>query len=212
MGFRDFTDFNLAMLGNKRVLEVCDNEKRAEVASVCWSLWKARNDFVWNKNYTRLNVVIAKVKKFLLQWNIAQKNKQPSRYPNLIEGDEKEFWVAPQIKYMKISADAANFSEYNASGLAFIARDDHGDLVQARTQYLSGIVSSTMAEVLAIKEALSWIKSKDRSKVVVESDCLTAIRAIRNKTPIVSHLGHVVHSCRNMLILLNDLLIWRRTN
>ncbi|KAL8127617.1 hypothetical protein AgCh_014499 [Apium graveolens] len=115
---------------------------------------------------------------FLLQWNIAQKNKQPSRYPNLVEGDGNELWVAPHIEYMKISADATIFSEYNASGLTLIARDDHGDLVQARTQYLLGMVSSNMAEVLEIKEALSWIKSKGWSKVVVESDCLAAIQAI----------------------------------
>ncbi|KAL8096143.1 hypothetical protein AgCh_037190, partial [Apium graveolens] len=175
----------------QRVLEVCDNEKRAEVASVCWSVWKARNDFVWNKNYTRLNVVIAKARQFLLQWNIAQKNKQPSRYPNLVEGDGNELWVAPQIEYMKISADAALFSEYNASVLALIARDDHGDLVKARTQYLPGMVSSIMAEALAIKEVLSWIKSKGWRKVVVESDCLTAIQAIRSKTPMVSPLGKI---------------------
>ncbi|KAL8146344.1 hypothetical protein AgCh_004183 [Apium graveolens] len=74
--------------------------------------------------------------------------------------DGKELWVAPQIEYMKFSAYAAIFSEYNASGYALIVRDDHGDLVQARTQYLPSMVSSTMAEVLAIKEALSWIKSK----------------------------------------------------
>lgn len=117
----------------QRVLEVCDRERRAEISSVCWSLWKARNEFVWNKNYTRLNVVIAKAKQFLLQWSIAQNTKQPSRYPNLVEGDGKEVWVAPQFEYMKISADATTFSEYNASGMGLIARDDQGMLVQART-------------------------------------------------------------------------------
>ncbi|KAL8131372.1 hypothetical protein AgCh_007343 [Apium graveolens] len=124
------------------------------------------------------------------------------------EGDGKELWVAPQIEYMKISADATIFSKYNASGLALIARDDHGDLVQARTRYLPGMVSSIMAEVLAIKEALSWIKSNGWSKVVVESDCLTAIQAIRSKTPMVSPLGQVVQSCRNMLVESNTVSLF----
>ncbi|KAL8093147.1 hypothetical protein AgCh_035148 [Apium graveolens] len=120
----------------------------------------------------------------------------------------KEFWVAPQIEYMKISADAAIFSEYNASGLALIARDDHGDLVQARTRYLPGMVSSIMVEALTIKEALSWIKIKGRSKVVVESDCLIAIQVIRSKTPMVSLLGQVVQSCRNILVKSNTVSLF----
>ncbi|KAL8117175.1 uncharacterized protein LOC141724971 [Apium graveolens] len=109
---------------------------------------------------------------------------------------------------MKISAYATIFSGYNASGLALIARDDHGDLIQARTQYLPGMVSSIMAETLAIKEALSCIKSKGWSKVVVESDCLTVIQAIRSKTPMVSPLGRVVQSCRNMLVESNTVSLF----
>lgn len=185
-------DYSFVQWWQQVLEEVCDKEKRAEVATVCWSLWKARNEFVWNKNYTRLNVVIAKAKQFLLQWSIAQKSKQPSRYPNFVEGDGKELWVAPQMDHMKISADAAMFSEYESFGFDLVARDDKGALIHARTRYMSGMVSTTMAEVMAIKEALSWIKSKGWSKVVVESDCLAAIQAIRSKTPMTSPLGQII--------------------
>ncbi|KAL8155665.1 hypothetical protein AgCh_000896 [Apium graveolens] len=173
----------------QRILEVCDNEKRAQIAAVCWSLWKARNELTWNKNFTRLNVVIAQAKQFLLQWSIAQKSKPQSHFPYYVEGDGQEVWVAPQIEYMKISADAAVFNEYNSTGLGLIARDDNGELIQARTQYKAGMISSTMAEALAIKEALSWIKAMGWSKVLVESDCLIAIQAIRSKAPLFSPFG-----------------------
>ncbi|KAL8131281.1 hypothetical protein AgCh_007272 [Apium graveolens] len=192
----------------QKIFEVCAKEKIAEVASVCWSLWKAKNEFVWNKNYTRLNVVIAKATQFLLQWNLAQKIKQPSRYHNFIEGDGKEFWVAPQSEYMKISADAATFLEYNASGLAFVVRDDHGELLQAHTKLLPGLVSAAMAEAVVIKEVISWIKRTGCSKVVVESDSLIVVQAIRSKTPMVSPLGQVVQSCRDMLAELNTVSLF----
>ncbi|XP_074361524.1 uncharacterized protein LOC141701782 [Apium graveolens] len=170
----------------QRILEVCDNEKRAQIAAVCWSLWKARNELTWNKNFTRLNVVIAQAKQFLLQWSIAQKSKPQSRFPCYVEGDGQEVWVAPQIDYMKIWVDAAVFNEYNSTGLGLIVRDEQGELIQAKTKYKAGMISSTMAEALAIKEALSWIKA---SKVLVESDCLTAIQAIRSKAPLLSPFG-----------------------
>ncbi|XP_074373498.1 uncharacterized protein LOC141713827 [Apium graveolens] len=88
----------------EKVLEVCDNEKRAEVVTVCWSIWKVRNELVWNKKYTRINVVIARAKQYLLQWKLAQKQKSQSQYPYFVEGDGKELWVAPQTDYMKASS------------------------------------------------------------------------------------------------------------
>ncbi|KAL8124124.1 hypothetical protein AgCh_011939 [Apium graveolens] len=192
----------------QRILEVCDNEKRAQIAAVCWSLWKARNELTWNKNFTRLNVVIAQAKQFLLQWSIAQKSKPQSHFPYYVEGDGQEVWVAPQIEYMKISADAAVFNEYNSTGLGLIARDDNGELIQARTQYKAGMISSTMAEALAIKEALSWIKAMGWSKVLVESDCLIAIQAIRSKAPLLSPFGQVIQDCRKMLEDLNTVSLF----
>lgn len=192
----------------ERILEVCDNEKRAEVATVCWSLWKARNELVWNKKYTRLNVVIAKAKQFLLQWNLAQKEKPQSRFPYFVEGDGQNLWVVPQVDYMKISVDAAIFTEYNASGMGLIVRDDKGELIQAKTKCTFGMLSANMAEAMAIKEALSWIKDKDWRKVVVETDCLTAVQAIRSKAPLLSPFGHVIQSCRNMLEDLNTVSLF----
>lgn len=192
----------------EKVLEVCDNEKRAEVATICWSLWRARNVLIWNKKYTQLNVVIANAKQYLLQWRIAQKNTTQPRYPYFAEGDGLEIWVAPQVDYMKISVDAATFCEYNAYGLGMVARNDKGELIQAKSKCRFGIVSVHMAEALAIKEALSWIQDRGWSKVVVESDCLTAIQAIRSKVSMRSPYGHVIHSCRNMLEGLNTVSLF----
>lgn len=46
-----------------------------------------------------------------------------------------------------------------------------------------------MAEALGIKEALSWVKKSNRVNIVVESDCLLAVQAIRNSYTIHSYMG-----------------------
>ncbi|KAL8157546.1 hypothetical protein AgCh_002304 [Apium graveolens] len=181
-----------------RVLDIWDREKQAEVATVCWSLWKARNELVWNKYYTRVNVVIAKAKQYLLQWNIAQKNKSHSHYPYLMEGDGNEVWVAPKISFMKISVDAAIFSEYNASGLGVIARDNRGELTQAITKCNFGLISAIMAEAIAVKEALRWLKSES----------LTVVQAIRSKVLMRSPFGQVIQCCCDMLQDLNTVSLF----
>lgn len=70
-----------------------------------------------------------------------------------MEGDGNEFWVAPEVDYMKISVDATVVSEYNASGIGLVARDSKGELIQARTKCNFGLVSANLAEAMAVKEA-----------------------------------------------------------
>ncbi|XP_074346913.1 uncharacterized protein LOC141685724 [Apium graveolens] len=192
----------------EKVFEDCNNEKRAEVVSVCWSLWKARNDLIWNRKYTRVNVVLANAKQGLLQWILAQKKVVQPHFSHSVEGDGSELWVAPQMDHMKISVDAAIFPEHNAYGVGFVVRNDRGELVQARTKCSTGLDSPYMAEAIAIKEALSWIQDRGWSKIVVESDCLTAVQAVRSKVPMRSPFGDVIQSCRNMLASFNTVSLF----
>lgn len=86
-----------------------DNDKRAIITSVCWSIWKARNEVVWQKKYTRVFVVIARAKQYLEQWRFAQNKVLMFRFPNLVEGDGRSVWVQPQGLTIKVSVDAATF-------------------------------------------------------------------------------------------------------
>ncbi|XP_074347322.1 uncharacterized protein LOC141686169 [Apium graveolens] len=112
------------------------------------------------------------------------------------------------MDYIKNSVDAAILTEFNASGMGLVMRNDKGELIIARTKCNMGMVSVNMTEALAIKEVLSWIKSEDRNNVVVESDCLTAIQAIRSKATLTSPFGQVIQSCRDILLGLNTVCLF----
>lgn len=60
-----------------------------------------------------------------------------------------------------------------------------------------------MVEAIAIKEALSWVKQENWQQVVVESDCLMAVQAIRSKVSMISPFGRVIEECRQLLHVLN---------
>ncbi|XP_074327241.1 uncharacterized protein LOC141665157 [Apium graveolens] len=107
------------------------------------------------------------------------------------------------MDYMKISVDASIFTEFNASGMGLVVRNDKGELITARKKCNMGMVSVNMAEALAIKEVLSWIKSEDWNKVVVESDCLTAIQVIRSKATLTSPFGQSTNKVAHELARLS---------
>lgn len=60
------------------------------------------------------------------------------------------------------------------------------------------------AEAIAVKEALSWIMQMKWPKVILESDCLIVIQAIRSKTPMRSRFGEIIAECRRHLQCLNN--------
>ncbi|XP_074376894.1 uncharacterized protein LOC141718412 [Apium graveolens] len=99
-----------------QVIEMTDKRKGTEVAAVWWSNWKARNEVVWNRKYTRVYMVIAQAKKYLDQWSNAQKSAACTSFPQLYEGDGDYTWVRPQESMIKVSVDASTFQETNASG------------------------------------------------------------------------------------------------
>lgn len=55
-----------------------------------------------------------------------------------------------------------------------------------------------MAEIMGIREALSWVKRKSWNKVVIESDSLLADQAIRSSKVELSYLGRLVRECKDL--------------
>ncbi|XP_074323097.1 uncharacterized protein LOC141660037 [Apium graveolens] len=146
------------------ILESCDNNKRAEVAVVCRSLWKAMNEVVWNKKFTRLYIIIARAKQYLEKWRHAQR-------------------------------------------LGLVVRDSDGAMILAKTVRINEVLDLEMAEVMAIKEALSWTKNQTWQKITIESDCLVVVHSIRSRAPMSSPFGRIVQQCRGLMQEQNGLLI-----
>ena len=64
-----------------------------------------------------------------------------------------------------------------------VARDVTGMVIQAKALVHKGPVTPVLAEAMAVKEALSWIDTMEWPHVILVSDCLVVIQAIRSTTP-----------------------------
>ncbi|KAL8113726.1 hypothetical protein AgCh_020862 [Apium graveolens] len=69
-------------------------------------------------------------------------------------------------------------------------------------------MNPTLAEVLAIKEALSWTKDWMEKTITIESDCLVVIQLIRSATSLRSRLGKVIMKCRTLVRELNNVRLY----
>ncbi|XP_074373929.1 uncharacterized protein LOC141714300 [Apium graveolens] len=140
------------------VLSTCNLKKQAECITLCWALWRARNDLVWNQRSSTVNRTVAAVKQYLTQWSLSQgKSSSMASLQPIVKGDGAETWVKPNPHSVKVSVDAAVFDDKEAVGFGLVARDSDNNLIQARTRIHNRHTIPVLAESMAIKEALSWI-------------------------------------------------------
>lgn len=175
------------------------NSMIPKIAMLLWSVWKARNMVIWQDTYQHVDEVLRTARSTLDQWIEAQaKNFVPS-IGNLHTMDGKELWTKPSQQTIKINLDAALFDSDNMVGYGLCARDHTGRLIDARAVCQRGRTSAVLAEALAFKEALSWIKSKQWHNVLIETDCLKVVQALRSSLTFTSPLGLVIADCKQLM-------------
>lgn len=174
----EYTDFSTWLYS---VMKMKNSRHKAEIVTLCWAIWKARNDWLWNKKRSVVNGVVAAAKEYLTLWTETQGRFFTVHLQPQIEGDGAVLWVKPKRNSVKVSVDAATFNDQGAFGIGLIARDDNGYLLQARSKLFQGMVDAAVAEIMAIKEALSWLIQMRWQEVILESDCLGVVQAIRSK-------------------------------
>uniref|UniRef100_A0A803PGU3 RNase H type-1 domain-containing protein n=1 Tax=Cannabis sativa TaxID=3483 RepID=A0A803PGU3_CANSA len=183
-------------------------EKQCLVAALCWAVWGARNDVVWQGKPINISAIVAFARSYLDQWQNAQKTQIESSWSDLQDYDGTERWIKPQNNSIKINVDAAIFEGQNRFGGAIVIRDHNGFLIEGHTKLHQGNIAPSVAEALSFREALSWIKDHQSYPVWVEIDCLLVIQALRSSTSLTSYFGCVIQECKAMLANLSNVYFY----
>lgn len=126
----------------------------------------------------------------------------------MMEGDGASSWVKPQSYIVKVTVDAATFKDREEFGLGLVARDSNGGLIQAKAVLHHGTVVPELAEVMAVKEALSWVEQMRWEKVILETGSLVTVQAIRSRVYMRSPFGLIVEECRRKIEQLNNFYLY----
>uniref|UniRef100_A0A803PF19 Reverse transcriptase domain-containing protein n=1 Tax=Cannabis sativa TaxID=3483 RepID=A0A803PF19_CANSA len=140
-------------------------EKQHLAAALCWAIWGARNDVVWQKKSINVSAIVVSAKSYLDQWQHAQKTQIETSWTALQSYDGSEHWLKPQFNSIKINVDAAIFEGQSRFGSAFVVRDHNGLLIEGHTKLYMGNMVPAVVEALSFREALSWIKDHSHGPV-----------------------------------------------
>lgn len=181
------------------ILASQSHANKAKSLTLCWSVWRSRNDLVWNGKRWPIMRIVAKAWEYLSQWKAAQNRGYSVPIIPIVEGDWATVWVKPQHEEVKITVDAAIFQDKGVSGFGIVVRNHDGCLILAKSLTKPEIMNPTLAEAIAVKEALSWTMEMGWSSVTIESDCLVVIQLMRSDAPMRSRLGRVIEDCREIV-------------
>lgn len=180
-------------------MDVWSIQQKEMGVMLCWSVWKSRYDLVWKQRGMEISEVLALARVVLSEWQEAQDKHFDKSWSLLAPDDGNEHWTLPKINNIKVNTDAAIFQDDNCYSYAFAARNHKGEFIHAQSRCKPGHIAPESAEALGISEALSWMKEKHMAGVIVESDCLVAVQAIRGSAQLLSYFGRIVGQCRVLL-------------
>ncbi|XP_019168815.1 PREDICTED: uncharacterized protein LOC109164722 [Ipomoea nil] len=96
-----------------------------------------------------------------------------------------------------LDSDGGYLQETGQATLGVLLLDSDGGYVSAFSGPLQGCSSPLMAEVLACKEALSWLKDRGEQNVEIFTDCLTLHHYLTTPTIVLrTYLGYAIDTCR----------------
>ncbi|CAH9104127.1 unnamed protein product, partial [Cuscuta europaea] len=175
----------------------------------CWALWCERNQRVWQGKSSSMQQIIHRAQSMVDGWSQAQAARRVKVQRELSAASS---WCRPAAGKMKLNVDAA--VRTNGCGLGWCVRDDRGRFVAGAALPWPGSLSPLSAELVGVREALSWVKDNGWLEIEVESDASRAISEILHGSScsLVGFLGEDIRDSANYFSSISFCHIKRSAN
>ncbi|XP_019156795.1 PREDICTED: uncharacterized protein LOC109153341 [Ipomoea nil] len=183
------------------ILSLSSTTKAVEMAAVFYVIWTTRNNLVWQNTAPSIVRMRNHVSHLQNLWAEAY-SKQPR---GLTQADTEVAWEPPNSGKLKCNVDAALFT--SGAGFGAVVRDHMGRFVAARGGRFDGIQDPFMAETIAVREALSWLKTLHHRSFIIESDCLNFCNAFNSCFSEFSYVGTIIAQCRVLASDIGDVTV-----
>ncbi|XP_031101786.1 uncharacterized protein LOC116005685 [Ipomoea triloba] len=159
-------------------------------AAKLWLIWNTRNDAIWKGKLLRIDDLLRQVESFCDLWFSVYSRDVVVTFA----APGASSWSPPPIHRLKCNVDAALFED--GVGFGLIVRSHTGAFVSTHNAPLGCGRDPYLAEAMAVKEALSWMKINGYSDFILESDSLNFYSNYNSNLVDLSYVGLLVKQCR----------------
>lgn len=180
-----------------------------EVVKVCvvlWGIWYWRNKKVWENRVVSPELAMEGSFRLVKDWKEARGSRVLGSQNSSTRIQRQACsWFPPVEGVLKVNVDASVFPDSDFFSVGMLIRDHKGVFVAGRVIRLPAPTSVFEAEIVGVKEALSWIAAEhlDRGSWQIETDSLLTEKAINRPTLNLLEVGDIVRDCCTILQTMN---------
>ncbi|CAJ2675491.1 unnamed protein product [Trifolium pratense] len=179
------------------ILHWLNKDQQELFCVLVWSIWKRRNNKVWEDVTDSDQTVVERAKHLITSWRSAQQIRQSAHITQ--PSPQQTVWTKPRHGRYKCNVDASFSLDRNKVGIGMCLRDDHGRFVAARTEWIEPIVDVEIGEAIGLLYALKWVEGMQLYDTDFEMDCKKIVDSLHSKRTYLSDLGAILMDCRNIL-------------
>lgn len=164
---------------------------------IIWTLWKARNEFLFSKKNVQPQEVFSKCLTWLQEWIHAQVY---AGHQNQVQVTRNRLthWEPPPQGWYKLNFDSSFHIQSHCAGIGWILRDNEGKFITAGTSQVHNIHSAFQAEAAAFLLSLQFVWSNGWRNVWFENDCQGLIDIINQGLDSLE-LGNILPEIRHWM-------------
>ncbi|XP_031111933.1 uncharacterized protein LOC116015908 [Ipomoea triloba] len=176
-------------------LSMLNSEELFVVIAVMYYIWKARNHAVWDGYLPAPSCVWREANSAAAAWRNTHSQQIPPKPPMPLP---LPLPTGEQLQQCFIDASFRPQTRTASVGVVLMAHD--GGFIAGLSARLPAYFSPLMAESLACKEALSWLKNRGLSAVHIFTDCST-LRDLLNSShsELLSYVGYSIDASRTLM-------------
>lgn len=152
---------------------------------------ESRNSAVWEAKVLVPASVVAMAERSVHSWQLSQPTPSPPR------ATHGQVPLPPTL--FRCHVDAAYDCDTRKATAGVVLLNPSGEFVAAMSTLLPLFDSAIMAETLACKEALSWLKNMNEEAVMVLTHCAILCGNLSSSLEILSYIGIATNECRRLM-------------
>ncbi|XP_019198920.1 PREDICTED: uncharacterized protein LOC109192682 [Ipomoea nil] len=183
---------NTFSLWFKHALDVCSEDNLALIMAVLYHLWNAQNSAIWKGCVPLPRRVLENATSSLHAWRQVHS-------PLSLAAPTITVPVLSSPKLPRCLFDANYHHSMGKAAYGVVLFPSNSVFVAACDEPLPVCSSTLMAESMACKEAMSWLKDQGVLTVDLNTNCSELRRILSSQVPILSYVCLIIDHCRTAL-------------